>query len=85
MSGEAKPTLTINDLALAQTGIQLAVAWFKRNGHSRYARPERAKLLALNKKLDSILNRFSPPRADDGEVPDNGDDTVTLTHVRPEA
>lgn len=33
---------------------------------------------ALNKKLDAILNQFTPPQADDGEVPDNGDVVVSL-------
>ena len=85
MQGDSQTVeLTINDLALALCGVQHGEAWWaKDRPHTDFRRNEIAKYASLNGKLSTILDRFSLPRNEEGEVPDNGDDVVRLTWTRP--
>ena len=70
--------LTLNDIALAFAGVMHAQSWWQAQRHSAYAARELAQYVALNKKLSAILDKFSFHRNEEGEIHDNGDDSVTL-------
>lgn len=76
------PVLTLNEIAVALAGIQIAAGWARKQGRSKFWKAEIAKYREVNIKLSRILDQFALPENEDGERPDNGEDKVILMWER---
>lgn len=69
--------LTGNDLALAESGAQLAVAWWKNQpGRSAFKRKQIAAYTALIKKLSAINQHAYPYESSDNMPLDIGSEVL---------
>lgn len=68
--------LSGDELALAESAVQLAISWHKKQPPSDYGRKEIEKLDALNAKL-SAINSFAYPYEDASQMADGiGSETI---------
>jgi hypothetical protein len=68
--------LSGDELALAESSVQLAISWHEKQPASDYGRKEIEKLEALNAKL-SAINGFAYPYEDASQMADDvGSETI---------
>lgn len=77
-----KRTLTGNDLALAQSSVQLAIAWWKPHPASGHKKRQLAQLNALNTKLGALSDYAYPYKPSDMPLNIGDEELMKIdTHV----
>lgn len=74
-------TLSANELAIAQAGLQLGLAWWRKNGtKSDFARNQVVAMGDLNMKIGRILDAKFPPN-ELGDIDDSKSDEPLMRLV----